>query len=93
MKETDPKASLLETIATLEAKLDFVLSSMHVKPDKSKYMTAQDIQNEFGIAQRTILNRSNLLPTDKNYIPSFRAGARRKYFERKVIERLFTLNS
>lgn len=93
MKEQNPKDSLLETIATLEAKLDFVLSSMNAKPDKSKYMTAQDIQNEFGIAQRTILNRSNLQPNDKNYIPSFRAGARRKYFERKVIQRLFTPNN
>lgn len=89
MAEQNPKDSLLQTIATLEAKLDFVLDSILVKPDKSKYMTAQEIQKEYGISHRTVLNRSNLLPSHKKYIPSFRTGPRRKYFERRVIERLF----
>lgn len=92
MTDKDPKANLLETIAILETKIDFVLSSLNTKPDKSRYMTAQDIEAEMGIDQRTILNRSNLSPTDKNYIPSLRIGGRRKYFARKVIERLFTPN-
>lgn len=89
MKESDPKATILETIATLESKMDFLLSTLTSKPDKSRYMTAQDIQKEIGIARGTVLNRSNLLPSDKNYIPSIRLGGRRKYFERKIIERLF----
>ncbi|MEL7832773.1 hypothetical protein [Fodinibius sp. Rm-B-1B1-1] len=92
MTEQDPKDSLLQTIATLEAKLDFVLDSILVKPDKSKYMTAQEIQKEYGISHRTILNRSNFLPGHKKYIPSFQTGPRRKYFERTVIERLFKQN-
>jgi hypothetical protein len=92
MTAQDPKDSLLQTIATLEAKLDFVLDSIMVKPDKSKYMTAQEIQAEFGISHRTILNRSNFLPGHKKHIPSFQAGARRKYFERRVIERMFKQN-
>ncbi len=92
MTEQNPKDSLLQTIATLEAKLDFVLDSIMVKPDKSKYLTAKDIQMEFGISHRTVLNRSNFLPSHKKHIPSFQAGDRRKYFERRVIERLFKQN-
>ena len=87
--EKDPKTTLLETISMLDAKMDMILRSLNVKPERSRYMTAQDIQVELGIDQRTILNRSNLSPTDKNYIPSHRMGSRRKYFERKVIERFF----
>jgi hypothetical protein len=42
-----------------------------------------------GLDHRTILNRSNLDPDHPRYIPSLRFGSRRKYFERKVIERMF----
>lgn len=92
MTAKDPKANLMETIAILESKIDFVLSSLNTRPDKARYMTAQDVEAELGIDQRTILNRSNLPPTDKNHIPSLKIGGRRKYFARKVIERLFSPN-
>lgn len=93
MNERDPKETLLETIAILESKMDFLLSAFNSKPDKSRYMTAQDIEAEFRILQRTVLNRSNLPKTHKYFIPSLRiGGGRRKYFDRKVIERLFSPN-
>ncbi|MDY6994274.1 MAG: hypothetical protein SVR94_16950, partial [Pseudomonadota bacterium] len=72
MKEADPKETILETIAILESKMDFLLNTLTSKPDKSRYMTAQEIKTEIGISERTVLNRSNLLPSDKNYIPSIR---------------------
>lgn len=90
MNPQDPKTKLLESIATLELKMDFVLSALNAKSDRSKYMTAQDIDKEIGVDQRTILNRSNLSSINKNYIPSVRFGGRRKYFERKVIEKIFS---
>lgn len=92
MTAQDPNTSLMKTIATLESKIDVIIRSLNVKPDRSRYMTAQDIQSEYGIDQRTVLNRSNLSVIDKNFIPSLRIGGRRKYFERKVIERLFSAN-
>ncbi|MDR8389925.1 hypothetical protein NC796_02165 [Aliifodinibius sp. S!AR15-10] len=90
MNPQDQKTNLLESIATLELKMDFVLSALNATPDRSKFMTAQDVDKEIGIDQRTILNRSNLSPVNKNYIPSVRFGGRRKYFERKVIEKIFS---
>ncbi|MDR8390427.1 hypothetical protein NC796_04685 [Aliifodinibius sp. S!AR15-10] len=93
MSSQDPKETLLETIAILESKMDFLLRAFNAKPDKSRYMTAQDIEAEFRILQRTVLNRSNLPPAHKQFIPSLRVGGgRRKYFDRKVIERLFSAN-
>jgi len=78
----------LKKIPTIEKKLDIVIEALNTKPNTSKYLTAQMIEKEFGIDQRTILNRSNLPPSDKRYIPSLRMNGRRKYFERKVINRL-----
>jgi len=85
---TDNK--LLTRITSLEDKLDFVVSALQRKRDTSKYLTAQDIEAEFGIDQRTVLNRSNLHPSSPGFIPSMKISGkgRRKYFERKVIDRL-----
>lgn len=88
----EAKQELLTKLSQLEKQLELVLNSIQNKPDTSKYMTAQDIEREFGIDQRTILNRSNLHHTDKRFIPSLRMGGRRKYFERKVIARLLKPN-
>jgi len=85
---TDNK--LLTRITSLEDKLDFVVSALQRNRDTSKYLTAQDIEAEYGIDQRTVLNRSNLHPKASGFIPSMKISGkgRRKYFERKVIDRL-----
>lgn len=91
-KKTTPQSTStseeFDKISSIEKKLDIVISALEAKPESTKYLTAQMIEKEFGIDQRTILNRSNLHPTDKRYIPSLRMNGRRKYFERKVINRL-----
>ena len=82
--------TLLNKITDLEEKLDFVVDALQHKQNSTKYLTAQDIEAEFGIDQRTILNRSNLHPSNPGFIPSLKISGkgRRKYFERKVINRL-----
>lgn len=82
--------TLINKITNLEDKLDFVVSALQKKRDATKYLTAQDIEAEFGIDQRTVLNRSNMHPSQNGFIPSLKitGKGRRKYFERKVIERL-----
>jgi len=82
--------TLLNKITDLEEKLDFVVDALQHKRNSTKYLTAQDIEAEFGIDQRTILNRSNLHPSNPGFIPSLKISGkgRRKYFERKVINRL-----
>ncbi len=60
----------------------------------SKYLSAKDIEILYGIPAKTILNRSNLPVVHKRFIPSVRLrGGRKKYFERKVIERLINIGS
>ena len=88
----DNRQKELDKINTIDSKLDIVLNVLQGKPNGTKYMTAQQIEQEFGIDQRTILNRSNLSHYDKRFIPSLTMKGRRKYFERKVIERLLTVN-
>jgi|GEM_PF-2566650 len=65
------------------------IKSLIKSKNKSKYLTAKEAEKEFGINYKTLLNRSILPPTSKRYIPSLRLqGGRKKYFERKVLERL-----
>lgn len=60
----------------------------------SKYITAQIAEKVYGINAKTLLNRSGLPTSDVRYIPSINLkGGRRKYFERKLLDRLFTLTS
>jgi hypothetical protein len=89
-----PKSKFLEKLSKLENKLDFVVSALQNRRDSSKYLTAQDIEQEYGIDQRTILNRSNLHPSNNRFIPSLKINGkgRRKYFERKVVDRLLEPN-
>jgi hypothetical protein len=44
----------------------------------------------YGVNAKTLLNRSGLAASDVRYIPSINLkGGRRKYFERKLLDRLF----
>ena len=44
----------------------------------------------YGVKAKTLLNRSGLPASDVRYIPSINLkGGRRKYFERKLLDRLF----
>ncbi len=79
------------TLQRIENKLDLLLNNQKVNPSNSRYLTARDVEKITGLDHRTVLNRSNLNPEDPRFIPSIRFGSRRKYFERKVIERLFHL--
>ncbi|SHG20937.1 hypothetical protein SAMN05443144_12169 [Fodinibius roseus] len=72
----------------LLAELREILEEVKVDPP-SKYLSAKRVEIEYGISAKTILNRSNLPVKHKRYIPSVHLkGGRKKYFERKVIERL-----
>jgi hypothetical protein len=75
------------------AELKAILQRAQIEPN-SKYLSAKDIEILYGIPAKTILNRSNLPATHKRFIPSVRLrGGRKKYFERKVIERLINIGS
>jgi hypothetical protein len=89
MNSQDPKENLMATIAILDFKLDTILNKLNAEPDESKFMTAKEVEALIGLHHRSILNRSNLPPEDKNFVPFHRFGTRRKYFERKVIEKIF----
>jgi hypothetical protein len=70
------------------------LEELKVAIDKAinkptKYLSAKQAEQEFGINAKTLLNRSNLPVRSKRFIPTVRLkGGRKKYFERKVLERL-----
>lgn len=78
----------------IKAQLDAIMHKLDAQPDRQKYLTAKDVGAMVGLDHRTILNRSNLDPSNSRFIPSLKLkGSRRKYFERKVIERLFTVDA
>ena len=78
----------------IKAQLDAIMHKLDVQPDRQKYLTAKDVGTMVGLDHRTILNRSNLDPNNSRFIPSLKLrGSRRKYFERKVIDRLFTVDA
>ncbi len=76
-------------LADLSVKLDAVLSRLNAAPDPKAYLSAKDVGALVGLDARTILNRSNLPSEDARYIPSLRFGSKRKYFDRRVVVRLF----
>jgi hypothetical protein len=79
---------------SIDAKLDAIMHKLDARPDRQKYLTAKDVGELVGLDHRTILNRSNLDQDDPRYIPSLKLkGSRRKFFDRKVIERLFSVDS
>jgi hypothetical protein len=60
----------------------------------SKYLSAKQVELIYGVPQKTILNRSNLPANHHRHIPSVRLkSGRKKYFERKVVERFFELQN
>jgi len=70
-----------------------LLERAKINPN-SKYLTAKEIELIYGVPQKTVLNRSNLPATHRRHIPSVRLrGGRKKYFERKVVERFFELQN
>jgi len=81
-----------ETLERIESKLDLLLNSNKHRINEKRYITAKEVEDLTGLNHRTILNRSNLDNQNPRFIPSIQfGGSRRKYFERKVIERLFRL--
>ena len=81
-----------EKLNRIEKKLDLLLNSNKHRINEKKYITARDVEDLTGLNYRTILNRSNLDEEHPRFIPSVQfGGSRRKYFERKVIERIFHL--
>jgi len=82
-----------ETLQRIEQKIDILLNTNRHRINEKRYITAQEVQDLTGLNQRTILNRSNMDEDHPRFIPSIQfGGSRRKYFERKVIERLFHLS-
>tara|TARA_R100001143_G_scaffold63387_1_gene70100 strand:- start:34982 stop:35224 length:243 start_codon:yes stop_codon:yes gene_type:complete len=68
-----------KTLEKIEQQLD----------SNGKYLSANQIEIQYGISSKQILNRSNLPVNHKRHIPSVRLkGGRKKYFERKVFERM-----
>ena len=80
------------TLDRIEKKLDLLLNSNKHRINDKRYITAREVEDLTGLNHRTILNRSNLNEENPRFIPSIQfGGSRRKYFERKVIERIFRL--
>ena len=73
----------------VERKVDAIFHLLKSPADATRYMTARQTGDYTGLDHRTILNRSNLPADDPRFIPSLRFGSRRKYFDRRVIDRLF----
>ncbi|HEX6982428.1 MAG TPA: hypothetical protein VF181_06685 [Balneolaceae bacterium] len=81
-----------QTLNRIEKKIDLLLNNNRHRINEKKYITAKEVEDLIGLNHRTVLNRSNLDEQHRRYIPSVQfGGSRRKYFERKVIERIFHL--
>lgn len=81
-----------EILERIEKKIDVILNSNPHRINEKRYITAREVQDLTGLDHRTVLNRSNFDESHPRYIPSIQfGGSRRKYFERKVIERIFHL--
>jgi len=83
----------MEEKEELMARLEALLEQAKFQPT-SKYLSAKQVEAEFGVPQKTILNRSNLPASHKRHLPSVRLkGGRKKFFERKVINRFFEVQA
>jgi len=93
MKRSLASKAMTDQLAQIESKIDEVLVRLDQRgKTQSPYLTAKDVGKLLGLDPRTIINRSNLPRDDDRYIPSVNLkGSRRKYFERKVIQRLFSV--
>ena len=84
---------LLDHIERLEGKLDAIITKIEAVPDDRKALSAKEVGRMVGLDARTILNWSTLAPDAPRFIPSMSFGSkRRKYFDRRVVERLFRVN-
>lgn len=82
-----------EILDRIEKKLDILLNSKKHRINEKRYITAREVEDLTGLNYRTVLNRSNLDEEHPRFIPSIQfGGSRRKYFERKVVERIFHLS-
>lgn len=77
----------------INQKLGQLLSAVSGRDLTKQYLSARDVALMTGLDHRTILNRSNLPRDDRRFIPSVTMGSSRKYFERKVILRLFNMEN
>ena len=81
-----------DQLKRIEDKLNLLLNSNKHRINEKRYITAKEVEDLTGLNHRTILNRSNLKQENPRYIPSIQfGGSRRRYYERKVIERIFRL--
>lgn len=70
------------------------MPNQEITKQQTKFITAQTAEMIYGVKAKTLLNRSGLDATDLRYIPSLNlTGGRRKYFERKLLDRLFIIHS
>ena len=73
-----------KTLEKIEQQLD----------SSGKYLSANQIEIQYGISSKNILNRSNLPVNHPRYLPSVKLkGGRKKLFERKVLERMIITGS
>ena len=76
---------------TFKKELKELLIRADIVPN-SKYLTAKQVEVVYGVPSKTVLNRSNLPANHNRHIPSVRLkGGRKKYFERKVMDRLIQI--
>jgi len=74
------------------AELKALLKMAQIDP-YARYLTAKEIEALYGVPSKSALNRSNLPSSHPRHLPSVRLkGGTKKYFERKVIERLFVVD-
>ena len=78
-----------ENPITFDEAIEVLIKKMPGNLKPSKYLTAKQAEKEFKINSKTLLIRSTLPPNNLRYIPAVKLkGGRKKYFERKVLERL-----
>jgi len=80
-------------LEAIESKLDELLLNLdRIKAQDRRYIDAKEVGEILNLDHRTVLNRSNLDPENLRFIPSLKLrGSRKKYFDRRVIQRLFSV--
>jgi len=78
-----------QSFLDLQAQLSKLVAALEAKRLEKDLLTAKEVGALTGLDHRTILNRSALKPHDKRFIPFVKIDSSRKYFEKKVILRLF----
>ena len=90
--ETQPE-SIVELLLSIQTQLKGIslqLNSSNTTHNE-RYLTAKQVEVEYGLNSKTILNRSNLPASHHRHIPTVRLGKRgKKMFERKVLDRMLS---